>query len=476
MRISLNRVIESALVCILAICGLVSSTLAVAEPVSQEALDLLNDLAPGTESNDKDALIALYHASGGESWTRSDGWLSDSPIREWYGVTARLDRVRAIDLSNNNLSGHLPQELSQLTRLHSLDLRWNKLSGPLPQLSELWRLKRLLLTDNQFSGNIPDWIGTIRELVRLDLSHNQFVGSIPSELEMLQNLRSLALHHNDLEGSVPVVLGNLTNLRRLILNENKLSGSIPEELGKLAFLRHLNVSNNRFLGNVPTWISVSESLEWVDLRKNSLESDAEVFWAELPNFYEYWTSPEENQAVESNEKESQRVDPMHSIVMDMWAQTSEDIEAPEVRSFVFELLSLLEVRQGHVSLSGRKVPEFIRNGNIQEVVKTVNSYLKDEGTKISAPNDLEKTFESVEGLTPGRETVDPFATNRPPQPFHVDFEEDGIMVHADGYTVPAIHVLWKKRLEDCRTRYGEEKDCGRRLDIFGHGSSESEGF
>ena len=163
--------------------------------------------------------------------------------------------------------------------------------------------------------------------------------------------------------------------------------------------------------------------------------------------------------------------------MEMWAQTSEDIETPEVRSFVFEFLSLLEVREGHVRLSGRNVPEFILNGNIREVVATVNSYLKDRGTKISSPNDLEKTFEAVEGLTPGRETVDPFATNRPPQPYHENIvRKDGTTVHVDGIIIPAIYVLWNERLEDCRTRYGEEKDCGRRLDIFGFGSSESEGF
>lgn len=460
----------------LAICSLVSSTVVVAESVSQEALDLLDDLTPGKESNDKDALIALYHASGGESWIRNDGWLSDLPIGEWFGVTERLDRVRALDLSNNNLSGHLSEELSQLTRLRSLDLRWNTLSGPLPELSELWRLKRLLLTDNQFSGTIPVWIGTIRDLVRLDLSHNQFVGRIPSELERLQNLRSLAVHHNNLEGPLPVEFGNLESLRRLILNDNELTGSIPEELGKLAFLRHLTLSNNRFLGNIPNWISESKSLEWVDLRKNSLEPDAEMFWAELPDYYEFWTSPEENQVVQRSGTESQSIDPTRSIVMEMWAQTSEDIENPEVRSFVFKFLSLLEVRQGHVRLSGREVPEFIRMGNIGEVVATLNSYLKDGGMKISSSNDLEKTFEAVEGLTPGQETVDPFATNRPPQPFHGTFEHDGKMVHADGISTPAIYVLWKKRLEDCRTRYGEEKDCGRRLSIFGHGSSESEGF
>ena len=356
MRFALSRVPKSALVCMLAICSLVGSSVVATDPASQEALDLLHDLTPDAESNDKDALIALFHASGGESWTRNDGWLSDSPIGEWYGVSATLDRVRALDLSSNNLSGHLPEELSELTRLRSLDLRWNKLSGPLPELSELWRLKRLLLTDNQITGTIPNWIGTIRHLVRLDLSHNQLTGSIPSALASLQNLRSLALHHNDLKGPIPVEFGNLENLRRLILNENELTGSIPEELGKLTFLRHLNLSNNRFFGDVPTWISVSESLEWVDLRKNSLESDAEIFRAELPDYYEFWTSPDENQAVQRSGKEPQSIDPTRSIVMEMWAQTSEDIENPEVRSFVFEFLSLLMVRQGQVRLSGREVP------------------------------------------------------------------------------------------------------------------------
>ena len=34
---------------------------------------------PGT--TDRDALVAFYHATGGDNWRDSDNWLSDAPTR-----------------------------------------------------------------------------------------------------------------------------------------------------------------------------------------------------------------------------------------------------------------------------------------------------------------------------------------------------------------------------------------------------------
>ncbi len=107
----------------------------------------------------------------------------------------------------------------------------------------------------------------------------------------------------------------------------------------------------------------------------------------------------------------------------MWAQTSEVIESPEVRSFVFESLRRLDIRDGYVYLNLEYVPEYIRVGNIHGVLETLNSHLKDTGIKVTNPNELERSFEAVEGRTPGRETVDPFATNEPLERWH----EDGVL-------------------------------------------------
>ena len=45
-------------------------------------------------TTDRDVLVALYQATNGDSWLRSDNWLTDSPIGRWYGVvTDSGDRV-----------------------------------------------------------------------------------------------------------------------------------------------------------------------------------------------------------------------------------------------------------------------------------------------------------------------------------------------------------------------------------------------
>ena len=38
----------------------------------------------GSVGSDRAALVALYNATGGASWTDSTNWLSDRPIGEWY--------------------------------------------------------------------------------------------------------------------------------------------------------------------------------------------------------------------------------------------------------------------------------------------------------------------------------------------------------------------------------------------------------
>ena len=47
--------------------------------------------ATGFAKTDREALVALYNATDGENWNRSDNWLSDAPLGEWEGVTTDDD-------------------------------------------------------------------------------------------------------------------------------------------------------------------------------------------------------------------------------------------------------------------------------------------------------------------------------------------------------------------------------------------------
>ena len=197
-------------------------------------------------AQDRTALEALYHSTDGPNWSDSEGWLTDRPSNEWYGVTVIDGRVVALHLVDNGLSGELPSEIGLLNELRFLDLRWNDLRGEIPgALGNLVELESLMLGSNGFSGSIPPALGQIRDLTQLDLSYNQLTGSVPVELGYLTRLQGLGLHHNELTGELTASLGDATELRRIIVSHNGLSGVVPERLEQLPELEHLNIVNTR---------------------------------------------------------------------------------------------------------------------------------------------------------------------------------------------------------------------------------------
>lgn len=57
---------------------------------------------------DREALGALYNATGGPNWTQNKNWNMDADLSEWHGIETN-DQGRVVDLSleSNNLQGIL---------------------------------------------------------------------------------------------------------------------------------------------------------------------------------------------------------------------------------------------------------------------------------------------------------------------------------------------------------------------------------
>ena len=113
------------------------------------------DLPPSgpVHSGDREALVALFDAAGGDAWFNVWGWKSDFPLNRWHGVTTNASgRVTEIDFGGalgNGLTGTIPEELSDLSELTLLDLTWNDLSGSLPtSITGLTALSELRTTGN----------------------------------------------------------------------------------------------------------------------------------------------------------------------------------------------------------------------------------------------------------------------------------------------------------------------------------------
>ena len=207
------------------------------------------------------ALVDLYTATGGASWTDSptNGWNQNDLPCTWTGVTCSGGKVTQLNLPSKNLSGSLPSSLSNLTGLTTLYLFSNQLTGTIPTLPT--GLIVLGLANNQLTGTIPTLPAN---LTQLNLFTNQLSGAVPA---LPSGLTDLDLTFNQLSGTLPTLP---TGLTKLWISSNQLSGTIPTLPSSLASLR---LSNNAFTGILPSFSSLT-GLTMLELGFNAITSAA----------------------------------------------------------------------------------------------------------------------------------------------------------------------------------------------------------
>ena len=153
---------------------------------------------PFCENPDRAALVALYHATNGQSWDESDNWLTDAPLDDWDHVrTDDYGRVVDLSLGGNDLIGHIPPELGDLSELKFLELDGNLLTGTLPpEMGKLVKMLDLFLEGNLLTGTIPSELGNLAALERLWLNENRFWGELPHSLTAMRKLDSFEFDGN----------------------------------------------------------------------------------------------------------------------------------------------------------------------------------------------------------------------------------------------------------------------------------------
>ena len=219
-----------------------------------------------------EALVALFESTDGENWKNNTGWNSEiNNVSSWDGVTVDGDHVIRLNLSYNDLNGHIPEEIGDIVDLQELHLYGNELTGSIPaEIGNLEKLYFLGLGNNSLTGSIPSEIGNLTNLEELNLYGNELTGSIPVGIGNLRRLYSLSLGGNNFTGSIPSEIGSLTNLQSLYLYESELTGSIPEEIGNLEKMIYLSLSGNNLTGSIPSEIENMTNLKSLSLYGNEL--------------------------------------------------------------------------------------------------------------------------------------------------------------------------------------------------------------
>ncbi|KNA02687.1 hypothetical protein SOVF_216320 [Spinacia oleracea] len=187
-------------------------------------------------------------------------------------LSATFDIDSVIDLSSNYFEGSIPSFLG--TYASSLYLNDNMFSDAThllcPRIGNtvLWDLD---LSNNLLSGKLPDCWMKFDQLQYLHLENNKFSGNIPTSIGDLKQLNYLHLQNNSFSGDLPARLENCTSLLILDLGYNSLTGYIPPSIG-IAFndLRLLNLRGNHFFGRLPLSLCQLSNLHLLDLAINHI--------------------------------------------------------------------------------------------------------------------------------------------------------------------------------------------------------------
>ncbi|KAL6143124.1 hypothetical protein ACLB2K_053820 [Fragaria x ananassa] len=151
-----------------------------------------------------------------------------------------LSNLHILDLSHNKLSGHIPQCVGNLSGLKTSEISDKDTSylyqGQLEVVSKgrvleygsiLYLVNSLDLSNNDLSGEMPLDLTSLVMLGTLNLSMNHLTGIIPEKIGNLKSIETLDLSMNQLSGSIPQSMVSLTFVTHLNLSHNNLSGKIP---------------------------------------------------------------------------------------------------------------------------------------------------------------------------------------------------------------------------------------------------------
>ncbi|XP_038882430.1 receptor-like protein EIX1 [Benincasa hispida] len=190
---------------------------------------------------------------------------------------ANLTNLVLIDLSNNKLEGSTPKSMGSLCNLNTIYLYQNNFNRKLSEFFDSFSgclansLMNLDLSRNNISGHLTNNLPKLRSLRYLDLSNNFISGPIPESIQNLGSMSFLDLAENKLNGSLPKSLGSMSRLQTLSISNNCMEGMVSEvSFANLVNLIDLDLSGNNLTLNFSNGWSPPFKLYRLHLRSCNL--------------------------------------------------------------------------------------------------------------------------------------------------------------------------------------------------------------
>nr|XP_043622275.1 pollen receptor-like kinase 4 [Erigeron canadensis] len=148
-------------------------------------------------------------------------------VANWEGLLCTNGTVWGLELEGKGLRGNIDTNiLNELSSLVSISFNNNNLEGTFPEFGMLDGIREITLSNNKFHGEISaNAFKGLKWLKKLNLANNELMGQIPRSLPRLPKLQELMLQDNQFEGELPqfdqgkLTIANFAN--------NHLRGRIP---------------------------------------------------------------------------------------------------------------------------------------------------------------------------------------------------------------------------------------------------------
>lgn len=118
--------------------------------------------------------------------------------------------VQEINLSKNNISGSLPENIKSWKKLNNLDVSNNKINDLPVEIGELINLRSLSLAKNDFTI-FPSETLALSRLEVLDISNNN-IAWLPTNIAELKNLKKLIIKGN------PMARSEILRIKNILTN------------------------------------------------------------------------------------------------------------------------------------------------------------------------------------------------------------------------------------------------------------------
>lgn len=138
-----------------------------------------------------------------------------------------------------------PEWVCEIKTLNSLAFTQTNMSGPLPTCLCESEIEFIVLSDNEFTGQIPGCLNQNDNRTQIMLDGNNFEGEFPHQI-IQSRLNILLISDNELTGNVEDWTGDFTSLIRMDINGNNFDGTFDASILNKPQVLILDLSENKF--------------------------------------------------------------------------------------------------------------------------------------------------------------------------------------------------------------------------------------